>query len=112
MHACNQPARRAVLTPHAHTQPQPQPHPTGLDIEKDTIIEIAVLVTDGDLKKVVEGPSIVIHHPEAVIEGMNEWSKEHHGKSGLTQKVRESMVSMEEAEAQVRRGLGVWGVGL
>ncbi|KIY95155.1 putative REX2, RNA exonuclease 2 [Monoraphidium neglectum] len=74
---------------------------TGLDIEKDTIIEIACLVTDGDLKTVVEGPSLAIHHPEAVIESMNDWCKEHHGKSGLTQRVRDSSTSLQEAEEQV-----------
>ncbi|GBF94932.1 RNA exonuclease [Raphidocelis subcapitata] len=74
---------------------------TGLDVDKDTIIEIACLVTDGDLKTVVEGPSIAIHHGEDVIDSMNDWCKEHHGKSGLTERVRESTVSLEEAEVQV-----------
>ncbi|KAI8470911.1 MAG: ribonuclease H-like domain-containing protein [Monoraphidium minutum] len=74
---------------------------TGLDLDKDTIIEIACLVTDGDLKTVVEGPSLVIHHPEEVLDNMNDWCKEHHGKSGLTQRVRDSTVTLEEAEKQV-----------
>jgi hypothetical protein len=59
----------------------------------------------------------VIHHPESVIEGMNDWCKEHHGKSGLTQRVRESTVSLAEAEQQVRGGGGegaatAWGGGV
>jgi hypothetical protein len=54
-----------------------------------------------------QGPSIAIHHCDAVVEAMNDWCKEHHGKSGLTQRVRESTVSLEEAEAQV--GLGASG---
>jgi oligoribonuclease len=48
-----------------------------------------------------QGPSIAIHHPESVIEEMNDWCKEHHGKSGLTQRVRDSTTSLEEAEQQV-----------
>lgn len=51
-----------------------------------------------------QGPSIVIHHPESVLDSMNDWCKEHHGKSGLTQRVRDSAVSLEEAEQQVARG--------
>lgn len=74
---------------------------TGLNIEKDTIIEIACLVTDGELKQVVEGPSIAIHHPESVLENMNDWCKEHHAKSGLVQRVRDSSTSLAQAEAAV-----------
>ena len=74
---------------------------TGLDVERDTIVEIACLVSDGDLKRVVEGPALAIHQPEEVLANMNDWCKEHHGKSGLTQRVRESTVSLEEAEQRV-----------
>lgn len=74
---------------------------TGLDIDKDTIIEIAVLVTDGDLRQVVEGPEIAIHHPESVLENMNDWCKEHHAKSGLVQRVRDSATSLAQAEEAV-----------
>lgn len=49
----------------------------------------------------LQGPSLVIHHSEEVIDNMNEWSKEHHAKSGLTQRVRESTISMAEAELAV-----------
>lgn len=71
---------------------------TGLDPETDHIIEIASLVTDGDLNIIAEGPEIVIHQPEEVLAGMNEWCVKQHGESGLTQKVRESEVSLKEAE--------------
>lgn len=74
---------------------------TGLDVESHTILEIACLVSDGKLNKVVEGPSLVIHHPEEVLAAMNEWCVENHGKSGLTQRARESTVSIEEAEDKV-----------
>lgn len=61
-----------------------------------------------------QGPDLAIHHSEDVLESMNEWCKEHHGKSGLTQRVRESCVSLQEAEQQVRGRLGCgshWGEG-
>ncbi|KAF8067293.1 Rexo2 [Scenedesmus sp. PABB004] len=74
---------------------------TGLDLDKDTIIEIAVLVTDGDLRQVVEGPNIAIYHPESVLAGMNAWCQEHHAKSGLVDRVRASSVGLAEAEAAV-----------
>jgi len=74
---------------------------TGLEVDVCAIIEIAVLITDGQLGRVVEGPDLVIHQSEAVLAGMNEWCVEQHGKSGLTQRVRESRVSLEEAETAV-----------
>lgn len=74
---------------------------TGLDVENHTILEIACLVTDGKLNRVVEGPSLVIHQSDEVLAAMNEWCVENHGKSGLTQRVRESTISIEEAEEQV-----------
>jgi oligoribonuclease len=74
---------------------------TGLDPRTDTIIEIAVMVSDGQLQRVVEGPEIAIHHPDDVLDGMNEWSREQHAKSGLTARCRASATSLADAEAQV-----------
>ncbi|GAQ83169.1 oligoribonuclease [Klebsormidium nitens] len=74
---------------------------TGLEVEKDQIIEVACIVTDGNLEKQIEGPDLVIHAPEAALDCMNDWCKEHHGKSGLTERVRSSTVSIEEAEEKV-----------
>ena len=65
---------------------------TGLDTKIDTLLEVAVIVTDSDLNIVAEGPNIVIHHPEEVLTSMNEWCIDHHGKSGLTQMVRDSKI--------------------
>ena len=65
---------------------------SGLDLDKDTLLEIAVIVTDGDLNILAEGPNIVIHHPDEVLTSMNEWCIDHHGKSGLTQRVRDSTI--------------------
>lgn len=74
---------------------------TGLDISKDTIIELACIATDGELQTQIQGPALAIHHSDEVLENMNDWCKEHHGKSGLTQRVRDSKVTMEEAEQQL-----------
>uniref|UniRef100_A0A7S0RKY5 Exonuclease domain-containing protein n=1 Tax=Pyramimonas obovata TaxID=1411642 RepID=A0A7S0RKY5_9CHLO len=74
---------------------------TGLDLEKDVILQIAVLITDGDLESVIEGPELVIHQSEEVLQNMNDWCIEHHGKSGLTEAVRQSKLTMRDAENQV-----------
>ncbi|EPJ45883.1 MAG: oligoribonuclease [Osedax symbiont Rs1] len=71
---------------------------TGLDPETDQIIEIATIVTDPLLNIIAEGPSIVIHQSDQVLESMNAWCIEQHGKTGLSQRVRESKVSLAEAE--------------
>ncbi|KAM6983856.1 small fragment nuclease [Tautogolabrus adspersus] len=71
---------------------------TGLDIEKDQIIEMACIITDSDLKIVAEGPNLIIKQPDKLLDGMSEWCQEHHGKSGLTQAVRDSKISLEQAE--------------
>ncbi|KAI8646181.1 ribonuclease H-like domain-containing protein [Parasitella parasitica] len=74
---------------------------TGLDLKKDRIIEIAVLITDGDLNIVGKGPELVIHQPKHVMDNMNEWCLQHHGNSGLTQQVLDSKITIQEAEKQV-----------
>ena len=70
---------------------------TGLDPEQDVIIEIATIVTDAHLNVLGEGPSIVIHQSDEVLESMNAWCINQHGQSGLTQRVRESKVSCADA---------------
>ncbi|XP_078537911.1 oligoribonuclease, mitochondrial-like [Lissotriton helveticus] len=71
---------------------------TGLDIEKDQIIEMACLITDADLNILAEGPNLIIKQPDELLDGMSEWCKDHHGKSGLTQAVRESKIALQQAE--------------
>lgn len=73
---------------------------TGLDPKVNTIIEIATIVTDKDLNLIAEGPNLVIHQPKEVMDAMDEWCTEHHGRSGLTAKVLASDVSMADAEKQ------------
>ncbi|KAF0038727.1 hypothetical protein F2P81_009211 [Scophthalmus maximus] len=71
---------------------------TGLIIEEDQIIEMACIITDSDLNILAEGPNLIINQPDELLDGMSEWCKEHHGKSGLTQAVQDSKITLEQAE--------------
>ena len=73
---------------------------TGLDPATDTILEIATLVTDKQLMLLAEGPVIAVHQDETVLTAMGEWCTRQHGQSGLTQRVRDSRVSLQQAEQQ------------
>jgi oligoribonuclease len=73
---------------------------TGLDPEKDLIIEIATVITDSSLKIIAEGPSLAVHQPDQVLDTMDPWCRDHHGASGLTQRVRDSKISVKEAQDQ------------
>jgi oligoribonuclease len=73
---------------------------TGLDPQKDAIIEIATIVTDSRLNVLGEGPMLAIHQSDAVLTGMDEWNTKQHGQSGLTQRVKDSTVTEAEAERQ------------
>jgi oligoribonuclease len=74
---------------------------TGLDPERDRIIEIAVVVTGPNLEPRIEGPAIAVHQSDAQLDLMDAWNKGTHGKSGLTDKVRASTIGEAEAEQQV-----------
>ena len=71
---------------------------TGLDPLRDHIIEIATVVTDGDLEIVAEGPNIVVHQPRSVMYEMDDWNTRHHTASGLFSEVLSSRISTEETE--------------
>lgn len=71
---------------------------SGLDVENCQILEIATVVTNSDLEVVGEGPELVIHQSDDVLEAMDEWNTKHHGESGLTEAVRESKISLSDAE--------------
>ncbi len=73
---------------------------TGLDTNNDYIIEIATIVTDGDLNILAEGPMIAIHQSDETLEAMDEWNTRQHGSSGLTERVRTTRVTEAEAEQQ------------
>src|SRR6187431_4224 len=74
---------------------------TGLDPERDRLIEIAVVVTGPNLEPRIEGPAIAIHQTDAQLDLMDNWNKGTHGKSGLTERVRASTVTEAEAEQQM-----------
>ncbi len=82
---------------------------TGLEIERDHIIEIATLVTDTLLNIVAYGPVIAIHQPDTVLEAMQEWPKQTHQLSGLTNRVKSSTWTTEMAETETIRFLQQWG---
>ena len=81
---------------------------TGLDHTRDKIIEIAVIITDKELNVVAEGPNLVIHQPKEIMDNMNAWCIDHHGKSGLTQKVLESKISVQDADQTVTSFVKQW----
>ncbi|WP_150909914.1 oligoribonuclease [Marinobacter halotolerans] len=73
---------------------------TGLDPEKERIIEIATIITDSELNTIEEGPVIAVHQSDSLLNSMDEWCTRTHGESGLTQRVRDSRVSEIDAEQQ------------
>ena len=74
---------------------------TGLDPEKERIIEVAVVVTEPDLTVVAEGPVLVIHQSDALLQAMDKWNQSTHSKSGLIDRVRVSTLNEDEAQAQL-----------
>jgi oligoribonuclease len=71
---------------------------TGLEPERHVILEIGCVVTDSQLNTIAEGPVFAIHHPDSILDHMDPWSQEQHGKSGLTNRCRSSKISLAEAE--------------
>ena len=74
---------------------------TGLEPDTDRIIEVAVVVTDMHLNVLAEGPVMVVHQSDAVLDGMDAWNKGTHGRSGLIDRVKASEIDEAEAEARV-----------
>lgn len=79
---------------------------SGLDPEKERLLEIAVVITGPDLATRVEGPVLVIHQSDAVLNGMDAWNKGTHGRSGLIDKVRASELDEATAEARLIEFIG------
>jgi oligoribonuclease len=73
---------------------------TGLDPERERIIEVATIITDGQLAELGTGPELVIHQDDEVLAAMDDWNKKHHGGSGLVDRVKASTISDADAEAQ------------
>ena len=74
---------------------------SGLDPDKERLLEIAVVVTGPDLTPRIEGPVLVVHQDDALLEAMDSWNKGTHGRSGLIDKVRASRLTESEAEQQL-----------
>ncbi|MGL1833383.1 oligoribonuclease [Rhodocyclaceae bacterium SMB388] len=74
---------------------------TGLEPDADRIIEVAIVITDSHLDTVAEASPLAIHQPDSVLDGMDEWNRNTHGKSGLIERVRRSTLCEADAEAQM-----------
>ena len=74
---------------------------TGLTPDSDRIIEVAILVTDPQLEVIAEGPVLVVHQPDEVLEAMDTWNRGVHGKSGLIAKVKASRLDEAAVEARM-----------
>ena len=97
----------------AATKQTTKPHPnefrlvwldmemTGLDPAKERIIEVAVVITEPDLTVVAEGPVLVVHQPDSLLDAMDSWNRSTHGKSGLIERVKASALTEQEAEEQL-----------
>ncbi|GHU11499.1 oligoribonuclease [Betaproteobacteria bacterium] len=81
---------------------------TGLEPDRDRIIEIGLVITNSNLDIVAEAPVIAVHQPDAVLDAMDEWNTSTHGRSGLTGRVRASTISEAEAEATMVAFLEQW----
>ena len=81
---------------------------TGLDTMTDTIIEIATVVTDKFLNELAEGPVIAIGQPKARMDAMDEWNTRQHGDTGLTARVLDSDITLQDAEVQTLGFLAEW----
>lgn len=73
---------------------------TGLEPDRDYVIEIATIVTDANLEILAEGPVFAICQPDSILQEMDEWNTVHHERSGLTARVRSSTVSEQDAERE------------
>ena len=73
---------------------------TGLDPDRDRIIEIAIVVTDSQLDTVAESPVLVVHQADSVLDAMDDWNKSTHARSGLIAKVKDSTLAESDAEQQ------------
>lgn len=79
---------------------------TGLDPDKERIIEIATIITDGRLNIIAKGPQHVIHQSDELLDAMDEWNTTHHGASGLTDRVKKSRIDESTAEEETLSFIG------
>ncbi len=83
---------------------------TGLDPDRDVIIEAAVLITDGQLNVIAHGPDIAIQRSDAELSVMNDWNRRTHHGSGLIKRVKSSETTIEQAEAEIVDFVQQWTV--
>ena len=83
---------------------------TGLDVDKDHLLEIAVVITDYDLN-ILDAQSITIYQSERILNDMNDWCKEHHTKSELIKNVRDSTQTLPEVEEHLVNFIGMYQKG-
>ena len=81
---------------------------TGLDEKTESIIEIATVITDGELNILAQGPNLAVSVSEELIAGMDEWNTTHHHRSGLVDRIRNNGVTAAEAEQQTLDFLKQW----
>jgi oligoribonuclease len=81
---------------------------TGLEPDRDVILEIATIVTDGELNILAEGPCLAIHQTDEILDNMDPWCVDQHGKSGLTQRCRDSHITELDAQARTLEFLSQW----
>jgi oligoribonuclease len=74
---------------------------SGLNVEEDKILEVAVIVTDPDLKVIAEGPVLVVHQEDNILDKMDAWNTSTHNKTGLVDKVKQSKLNESMVENQV-----------
>ncbi len=81
---------------------------TGLDPDSDLIIEIASIITDKNLNILAQGPVLAVHQSDAALSAMDDWNQQHHGQSGLIERVKASTIETAEAERQTLEFLQQW----
>jgi oligoribonuclease len=81
---------------------------TGLDPDNDLIIEIATVITDKNLNVLAQGPVLAVHQSDAALAAMDDWNQQHHGQSGLIDRVKASPYSDAEAERLTIEFLKQW----
>jgi oligoribonuclease len=74
---------------------------TGLDPERDRIIEVAIVITNAQLETIAEAPVLVVHQPESILAAMDSWNRSTHAKSGLVDRVRASRLAESDAEERM-----------
>ncbi|NND69138.1 MAG: oligoribonuclease [Halioglobus sp.] len=81
---------------------------TGLEPDRDYVIEIATIVTDSELNTLAEGPVIAVHQADATLAAMDEWNTTHHNRSGLVERVRASTYDEARATRETTAFLAEW----